>query len=51
VLQVAGQAINERPFILSNAPLAKGEYIITNGLKISVVESGDFGDVVKVEKA
>jgi hypothetical protein len=50
VLRVAGQEINRKPFILSNAPLSKGEFIVTNGLKISVVESGDFGDVVKVEK-
>ena len=27
-----------------------GESVTTNGWKISVVESGDFGDVIKVEK-
>jgi hypothetical protein len=38
-------------FALSDAPLKIGDSIVSNGFKISVVESGDFGDVVKVEKA
>ena len=37
-------------FVLADAPLKKGESITSNGYKISVVESGNFGDVVKVEK-
>ena len=45
------QDIYKTAFILSDAPLKLGEYIETNGFKISVIESGDFGDVIKVEKA
>ena len=39
-----------RDFALSDAPLKLGESISSNGFKITVVESGDFGDVIKVEK-
>ena len=39
------------PTFLSQATLRKGESVITNGQKITIVESGTFGDVVKVEKA
>ena len=42
---------NKGPFFLAEAPLREGESVITNGFKISVIESGNFGDVVKVEKA
>jgi len=38
------------PYTFAEAPLRKGESIIYEGVKISIVESGDFGDVVKVEK-
>ena len=38
------------PYRLAEAPLRKGESIIYEGVKISIVESGDFGDVIKVEK-
>ena len=41
--------IYRQPFILSDAPLKRGESVTTNGLKITNVESGDFGDVIKVE--
>ena len=34
----------------TDSALKVGESVISNGWKISVVESGDFGDVVKVEK-
>jgi hypothetical protein len=34
---------------LSEAPLRQGESVTTNGVKISVVESGNFGDVVRVD--
>ena len=33
------------------ATLRVGESVISNGQKITVLESGNFGDVVKVEKA
>lgn len=41
---------NQTSFVLSDAPLKLGESLTTNGYKITVVEAGDFGDVVKVEK-
>ena len=34
---------------LSEAPLRQGESVTTNGVKISVIESGNFGDVVRVD--
>ena len=42
---------NQPPFFLSQAPLREGESVVSNGYKITVVESGTFGDVIKVEKA
>jgi len=36
---------------LGDATLKQGEWITVQGFKITVVESGDFGDVIKVEKA
>lgn len=36
---------------LMGATLKKKEFVVTNGFKITVTESGTFGDVVKVEKA
>ena len=38
------------PFFLAEAPLRNGESVTYEGVKITVVESGNFGDVVKVEK-
>jgi len=35
---------------LVNATLKLGEFLIIEGYRISVIEAGDFGDVVKVEK-
>lgn len=35
---------------LNDGALKKGDFVKISGLKITVVESGDFGDVVKVEK-
>ena len=32
------------------AVLLKDDYVVFEGIKITVVESGDFGDVIKVEK-
>jgi hypothetical protein len=34
-----------------DAPLKLQDFVVFEGLKITVIESGDFGDVVKVEKA
>jgi len=39
-----------RKFINSDAALKQGESTIFDGFKITVVESGTFGDVVKIEK-
>lgn len=38
------------PFYFAEAPLRNGESVTYEGVKITVVESGNFGDVVKVEK-
>jgi len=40
----------EGPFIFFDAPLKLNESVSIWGYKISVIESGDFGDVIKVEK-
>jgi len=37
-------------FRMAEAVLKVGDFVESNGVKITVVESGDFGDVVKVEK-
>ena len=42
---------DQPPFFLSQAPLREGESVVSNGYRITIVESGTFGDVVKVEKA
>jgi len=42
--------INSRSFKLSGATLKVGEFVQVEGYKISVVESGEFGDVVRVER-
>ncbi len=42
---------NQPPFFLSQAPLRLGESVTSNGYKITVTETGTFGDVVRVEKA
>jgi M6 family metalloprotease-like protein len=42
---------NKGPFFMAQAPLRKGESVVSNGQRITIVESGTFGDVVKVEKA
>ncbi len=38
-------------FFMDRATFQQGESVSTNGFKITVLESGTFGDVVKVEKA
>ena len=40
-----------REFINSDVALKEGEFVTFQNIKISVVESGTFGDVIKVEKA
>lgn len=40
-----------RTFLNSDAALKQGEYALYGGYKITVLESGTFGDVVRVEKA
>jgi hypothetical protein len=46
-----GATQNTVKFNNVDAPLKKDDYLIFEGIKISVVESGHFGDVIKVEKA
>ena len=46
-----GRQVQNNPFFMADAPLKQGESTVTNGYKISVIESGTFGDVIKVEKA
>jgi hypothetical protein len=36
---------------MSSYPLKQGDATETNGYRISIVEAGTYGDVVKVEKA
>ena len=45
-----GRTVQNDPFFMADAPLKQGESTITNGYKVSVLESGTFGDVIKVEK-
>jgi hypothetical protein len=42
---------NQGKFFMGEATLRQSESVISNGFKITVVESGTFGDVVKVERA
>ena len=41
---------NKGPFFLAEAPLRVGESVTIDGVTITVVESGTFGDVIKVER-
>ena len=45
-----GRNVNNKPFFMASYPLKLGDSTVTNGYKITIVESGTFGDVVKVEK-
>ena len=45
-----GRNVNNDPFFMASYPLKRGDVTITNGYKISIVEAGTYGDVVKVEK-
>lgn len=40
-----------RKFVNSDAALKQGESTTFDGFKITVIESGNFGDVIKIEKA
>jgi M6 family metalloprotease-like protein len=46
-----GRTVTSNPFFMASYPLKQGESTITNGYRITILESGTFGDVVKVEKA
>jgi hypothetical protein len=35
---------------MAEAVLKIGEFVESDGVRITVVESGDFGDVIKIEK-
>ena len=45
-----GRIVTSDPFFMASYPLKQGESTITNGYKVTIVESGSFGDVVKVER-
>ena len=45
-----GRTVTSDPFFMASYPLKQGESTICNGYKITIVESGTFGDVVKVDK-
>jgi M6 family metalloprotease-like protein len=45
-----GRNVNSNPFFMASYPLKSGDSTITNGYQITILESGTFGDVVKVEK-
>ena len=45
-----GRKVEGNRIFMASAPLKQGESTISNGYKITVVESGTFGDVIKVEK-
>lgn len=42
---------SRKSFFMSNAAFKINESIIVDGVRISIIESGEFGDVVRVEKA
>ena len=44
------RSVENLPFFLASAPLKVGESTTTNGYRISVTESGNFGDLISVEK-
>ena len=45
-----GRNVTSDGFFMSSYPLKQGEATVTNGYRISILESGTYGDVVKVEK-
>jgi len=44
------RTIERSELFMASAPLKQGESTLNNGYKITVVESGSFGDVVKIER-
>jgi hypothetical protein len=46
----SNRAVENFPFFMASAPLKVGESTTTNGFRISVTESGTFGDLISVEK-
>jgi hypothetical protein len=44
-----GRTVTSNPFFMASYPLKQGESTISNGYKITVVEAGTFGDVIRVE--
>lgn len=49
VVTLKNKKISRQPFILSDAPLKRGQSVTVEGIKVTNVEWGDFGDVIKVE--
>jgi hypothetical protein len=49
VISGSKRQISRQPFILSDAPLKQGQSVSVEGVKITNVEWGDYGDVIKVE--
>jgi hypothetical protein len=47
----SSRSVSKTPFFLADAPLKNGESVIYEKVKITVIESGNFGDVIKVEKS
>jgi hypothetical protein len=46
-----GRKVESNALFMASAPLKQGESTLNNGYRITVVESGTFGDVIKIEKA
>jgi hypothetical protein len=46
-----GRKVESNSVFMASAPLKQGESTLNNGYKITVIESGTFGDVIKIEKA
>lgn len=44
------RSVQNGPFFMADAPLKQKESTTSNGYRISVLESGTFGDIIKIEK-
>lgn len=51
VLRADGARAEVSTFEYSDAPLAVGEHITVDGVRVTVVEAGEFGDVIRIEPA
>lgn len=49
VLKPSNRKLNNNPYLNADAALRVGDFILYNNKKISIVESGDFGDIIKLE--